>query len=151
MEREVKLMSQNMEIKCYHSKIKRLSGTRYQEVYDMAFGAYIKIRKKTKRRPYIRSVYFKKSKIFLELFWRHLDQKNWRDRARRMRYFPCAIELITQTKFNPETKDNPNDSSEILHRFCGVTKDGWKFFVQVKEDKRTNRKWFISVFPEQDK
>ena len=34
----------------------------------------------------------------------------------------------------------------MLHRFYGVTKDGVYFCVQVKEDKRTGRKDFMSVF-----
>ena len=34
----------------------------------------------------------------------------------------------------------------LLYRFYGVTKDGNYFCVQVKEDKRTKRKDFMSVF-----
>lgn len=34
----------------------------------------------------------------------------------------------------------------MLHRFYGKTKDGQTFCVQVKEDKRSNRKDFMSVF-----
>lgn len=139
-----------MEIKSYHTKNKRLSGTRYTDVYDAAHGLYSKIKRKSKRRPYVRSAYFKKDKIFLELFWRHLDQKNWRDRARRMRYLPCAIELIENSHFNPESKDNPNNVSETLHRFRGITRDKYNFFVQIKEGKRTGQKWLISVFPKED-
>jgi hypothetical protein len=35
----------------------------------------------------------------------------------------------------------------MLHRFAGETKEGKKFYVQVKQDKRTGRKDFMSVFP----
>ncbi|MEK7064969.1 MAG: hypothetical protein AAB963_00840 [Patescibacteria group bacterium] len=139
-----------MQIKSYKTKNRRLSGTRYEDVYDKAYALYVKIRRRTKRRPYLRSAYFKKSKIFLELFWRHLDQKNWRDRARRMRYLPCAFEIIQFSRLNPESKENPNDHSEILHRFYGITKEGQIFYVQIKEEKKTGEKWFISVFPETD-
>lgn len=34
----------------------------------------------------------------------------------------------------------------MLHRFYGKTKDGYEFCVQVKEDKRSGRKDFMSVF-----
>ena len=64
-----------------------------------------------------------------------------------MKYFSCAIELIRHSKIHPESKENPNKREEILHRFAGVTKDGDIFFVQVKENKRNNQKYFISVFP----
>lgn len=64
----------------YKTKARRVSGTRYRDVYDEAFSLYEAIRKRTKRRPYIRSVYFRKQKIFVDLFWQHLHDKNWRDR-----------------------------------------------------------------------
>lgn len=66
---------------------------------------------------------------------------------RRLKYFPCAIELIQKSRFEPESKENPNKRTEILHRFTGVTKENDIFFVQIKEDKRTGQKWLISVFP----
>ena len=95
----------------------------------------------------MRSVYFKKEKIFLELFWRHLyEKKNFRDQLRRMKYFACAIDLIRNSHFEPISKENPNRRSEILHRFAGATIDDDLFFVQIKEDKRTGQKWFMSVF-----
>lgn len=33
-----------------------------------------------------------------------------------------------------------------MHRFYGITKDGHEFCVQIKQNKRTGRKDFISVF-----
>ena len=30
----------------------------------------------------------------------------------------------------------------------GKTKDGQSFFVQIKENKRTDEKWLISAFPD---
>lgn len=139
-----------MRIKIYRAKTKRLPGTRYTDIYDAARNCYNKIKKKTKRRPYVRSAYFKKDKVFLELFWRHLDQKNWRDRARRMRYLPCALELVRHSRLNPESKDNPNDPSIIFHRFSGITMDKYNFFVQIKEEKRSGKKWLLSTFPQED-
>ncbi len=134
-----------MEI--YQSKFERLPGTRYKEVYDKAFAYYSKIKKRTKRQPYVRSKYFGKQKVFLNLFWRHLDQKDWRDRARRLRLFMAGIDLLRNTKLNPQSKENPNKRSEIQHRFYGVTKCGNKFAVQIKENKRSGRRFLISIFP----
>lgn len=42
---------------------------------------------------------------------------------------------------------NPNKKTEALHRFAGLTKDKELFYVQIKEDLRTDRKYFMSVFP----
>lgn len=137
-----------MAIQAYLTKTKKLSGTNYAEVYKKAFGVYSQIKKRTKRRPYIRSKYFKKDKIFLGIFWQHLNQKlNNKDKIRRVKYFPCAIELIQNTKFEPTSKENPNRKSEILHRFAGITSEKEIFFVQVKESKTTSQKYLISIFP----
>lgn len=135
-------------MKSYQTKTKKLTGSDFHEVHQKAFSLYKEIKKKTKRRPHIRSAYFKKEKIFLELFWQHLfDKPNWKDRIRRLKYFPCAIELIQKSKFEPESKENPNKRTEILHRFGGVTSENDMFFVQIKEDKRTGQKFLISIFP----
>jgi len=116
-------------MKSYQTKTKKLTGSDFREVHKKAFGLYKQIKNKTKRRSYIRSAYFRKDKIFLELFWRHLFSKpNWRDRIRRLKYFPCAIELIRHSRLEPESKENPNKSSEILHRFGGVTRENDMFF-----------------------
>jgi len=95
----------------------------------------------------VRSAYFGNNKIFLGLFWAHLDQKNWNDRFRRLKYFPCAIDLIKYSTFAPSSKQNPNKSTEILHRFNGLTNRNEPFVVQIKEDKSSDQKWFLSVFP----
>src|SRR3989338_10841192 len=126
-------------MKTYKTKSIILAGTSYKEISKKAFGLYNGIRRKTKRRPYVRSAYFKKDKIFLGLFWEHLDQKNWKDRVRRLKYFACAIELAQHSTFDPFSKENPNDKSEVLHRFAGITKDKDLFYIQIKEDKRIGR------------
>ncbi len=136
-------------MKVYQSKIKKLAGTDYKEIHSLAENLYKQIGTKTKRRPYARSAYFNKDKIFLDYFWRHLWQKNWRDRVRRLKYYPCALDLIKNSKTEPISKQNPNKSNEILHRFAGLSKDKELFFVQITEDKKTNQKSFLSVFPEQ--
>lgn len=85
----------------------------------------------------------------MELFWQHLHVKNWHDRIRRLKFYPAALELIRYSRVEPTSKENPNRPSEILHRFMGKTANGQLFYVQVKENKNTDRKDLISVFPEQ--
>lgn len=134
-------------MKIYQTKIKKLTGTKYAEINKKALNFYKKIKAKTKRRPYVRSAYFDKEKIFLELFWQHLHEKlNFRDKSRRLKYFPCAVELICNSKYDPSAKENPNKNSETLYRFAGMTLDKELFFVQIKEEKN-GQKWLVSVFP----
>lgn len=136
-------------MKAYKTRVRAFTGTKYHDVYLRAFGIYKQIKATTKRRPFVRSAYFKRDKVFLAIFWQHLNQKNWKDRTRRLKFFPCAIDLIKNSKFIPTSKENPNDKNEILHRFGGITADNDIFYVQIKEDKKTDQKFLISVFPEE--
>lgn len=131
----------------YITKVRPISGTQSAEVYKKAFDIYKQLRKKTKRRPYVRSVYFKKDKVFLETFWHHLHQKSWRERAKRTPYFTCGLDLIRNCTIDPESKDNPSDHSQIVHRFTGSILKGEFFRVQIKEDKRNGNKWLMSIYP----
>lgn len=132
----------------YKTKTKRISGSDFREVNRKAVYIYSKIKKKSKRRPYVRSAYFKKEKIFLELFWKHLyGKENWRDRMRRLKYFEAAIELIQKSRFKPVSRENPNKPREMLHRFYGITADSELFFVQIKENAKNRQKFMISIFP----
>lgn len=135
-------------MKAYQTKSAKLSGTNFHEVKKKALGLYQQEKRRTKRKPYIRSAYFKKSKIFLDLFWGHLyEKKNFADLMRRMKFYPCALELIRHSILEPTSKENPNKKSEILHRFAGITTEKELFFVQIKENKRSGHRWLISVFP----
>jgi hypothetical protein len=135
-------------MKIYKTKAVKIPGTDFKEVHRKAFNLYQEIKRRSKRRPYIRSAYFRKDKIFLGLFWQHLyEKRHYVDQMRRMKLFPCGIELIKFTHFDPESKENPNKRSEILHRFAGMTEAHELFFVHIKEDKRTGEKFLISVFP----
>lgn len=136
-------------MKVYQTKVKKLTGSDYGEIRFKANALYKQIKSKTRRRTYVRSAYFKKDKVFLDLFWDHLWQKNWRDRVRRLKYYPCALDLIKNSRLEPISKQNPNKENEILHRFAGITPHKELFFVQVKEDKKTDQKLFMSVFPEE--
>ncbi|PIZ71801.1 hypothetical protein COY07_04245 [Candidatus Peregrinibacteria bacterium CG_4_10_14_0_2_um_filter_43_11] len=135
-------------VKAFKVKSKKLAGTNYSEVYRKAFGQYSTIQKRNpRRRAHIRSAYFKKDKIFLSLFWQHLGDKHHKDRIRRLKCFPCALELIRNSKFDPTSIENVDKKSEILHRFMGITSENEVFFVQIKEIKRNGQKYLISVFP----
>lgn len=132
----------------YKTKTHKLPGTHWWQVSKRAMYVYKKITAKTKRRPYIRSAYFNKQKIFLGLFWSHLHEKeNIRDKVRRLKLLPCALELIQHSRFEPTSKENPNRPGEIVHRFSGLTANNEIFFVQIKEDKHKDQKWLMSVFP----
>ncbi len=133
-------------MKAYQVRIKKLSATRYADLIKQVRRMYHDIEKQTKRRPYIRSAYFDKEKIFFDFYWRHLDQKSFVERRKRLRYFACGIELIKNSRLEPLTKPNPNRRSETLHRFAGLTKDNELFFVQIKEDTKTKQKYLMSVF-----
>lgn len=134
-----------MKMEGYKTKARRLSGTRYKEVYDEAFYVYDKIQRQTKRRPYVRSEYFRNEKIFIDTFWRHLHQKNWRDRARRLRFLPAAIEMLKHTRRKPTEKIL--SSNENGYRFVGYTSDGHAFCVQIKQNMKNKEKSLISAFP----
>ena len=75
------------------------------------------------------------------------EKANLKDKTRRLKYFPCAIDLIKNNRFEPTSKENPNKKDEILHRFSGITPDNEVFFVQIKEVKKNSQKWLMSVFP----
>lgn len=133
----------------YRTKVNKIPATNFSEVRRVAFELFKRIKRKSKRSPYVRSVYFKKDKIFLTLFQQHLFEKEkWQDRMRRLQYFEAAIELIEKSRFEPQSKENPNKKGEILHRFAGVTKNGDRFYVQIKEEKASGKKFLISFFPE---
>lgn len=134
-------------MKAYQTKAPIIAGTSYSEVHKNAFAHFLRVKAVSKRKPYIRSVYFGKEKIFLQFFWEHLFQKSLPERVRRLKYFACALDLLMHSRMPPVTKVHPSKNHELLHRFCGMTKTGDIFFVQVKEDRRKGQKWLMSVFP----
>lgn len=126
----------------------KIAGTSFKEVNKTAKIIFRQIESKTKRTPYVRSKYFKKDKIFLTLFWGHLFGKRDKDKIRRLKFFDCAIDVIKNSNYDPDTKENFKKKDELLHRFSGVTTNKEKFVVQIKENKRTKRKDLISIYPE---
>jgi len=131
----------------YQTKQPKLTGTSLSEVSSYAHRIFRDIESKTRRKPYIRSAYFKKEKVFLHFFWSHIQQKGPRDRFRRLKFTAAALDVIQYSKNAPSSKQNPNKRTEVLHRFAGLTKEGELFYVQVKENTRSKKKYFISCFP----
>lgn len=124
----------------------RISATRYSDLIKYVRRLYHDIEKQTKRKPYIRSAYFKKEKIFFDYYWYHLDQKSFTERRKRLRYFKYGIDLIRNSRIKPVIKINPHRKRETLYRFTGVTKEGDVFHVQIKEDLKTKQKYLMSIF-----
>lgn len=137
-----------METKIYKTNIRHLSGTDYSEVSSKAKFLYKIISSRTKRRPYIRSAFFKKEKIFLDYFWGHIMSKNQNDRLRRLKQYSCGLDLIKNSKISPISKISTERQSEILHRFYGLNGNNELFVVQIKENIKNKEKCFISVFPQ---
>ena len=136
---------ERLEPKYYESKRSRIAGTNYRDILSEAREIYATYTKRTKRNPYARSKYFNGQKVFLNVFWIHIMQKRINERAKRLKLYPAALDLIENTRLDPTTKPNPNDHNEILHRFYGTSKDGIKFYVQVKQDIKSGNRYFMSI------
>lgn len=132
----------------YRTKILKISGSNYQEVSRTSKSKFNLIKSKSKRKPYLRSKYFSGEKIFLDIFWTHLHQKNPKERFRRLKFYGCALDLIANSRCKPDIKYDSRNSSVRLYRFSGVTQEGEIFFVQIKETLNTGQKHFMSVFPQ---
>ncbi len=135
-------------MKLYKTNRQKLSGTSFSEIEHEAIKIFKSIKARTRRTPYIRSKYFKKEKVFLNLFWSHIYQKKQKDRVRRLKFYDCAIDLIKNSATDPVSRENFLQNNELLHRFYGITKYNEIFIVQIKENKRTRRKDLISIYPE---
>lgn len=141
--------SQTQTLIPYICKSKPLQGNRYIDIMPQVRRLFRTLQKKTKRRLYVRSAYFRKDKIFFDYFWNHMNQKLPSDRARRLKFLPCALELTRNTRHDPLTFEELDKRGELLHRFAGKTSDGRLFYVQIKQEKRTGKKQFMSLFPAQ--
>jgi hypothetical protein len=134
-------------MKAYKSKYDIMRGVSRDEIIPKARKIYNEIARTTKRNPYVRSAYFNKEKVFLKLFWEHLFQKSAGERTRRAKYYLVALDLIRNTKCQPDVYET---SEEIRYRFYGQAKLGNDFIVQIKQNKRGN-KYHMSVFPPRHK
>ena len=93
-----------LNFKYYLVKTKPIYGSHYSRVKKEAMKYIREIENTTKRKPYIRSKYFHKEKIFISLFISHLFDKRQKERVRRLKLTPCAIELIKSSKNHPTKK-----------------------------------------------
>lgn len=130
----------------YRCKGLPFTGSDYKIVYKKAMEVFKVIKTGTKRKPHLKSAFFKADKVFFDHFWNHIRQKRYPDRIRRLRYFGLAVELISHSKLKPDTMTNPNKKSETLHRFYGITPNREVFSVQIKESK-SGTKQLMSIFP----
>jgi hypothetical protein len=130
----------------YQTKADKLSGTDYSEIRRQAEALLRPIRDHTKRQPYVRSAYFRNDKIFIQPFWQHLWDKNWRERDRRLKFLPCALELIRHSRLDPLTVPNPNHPGELLHRFAGVTPTNRHLLSKSEKTKRLAAKILCPFF-----
>ena len=96
----------------YKTNKKKISGSSFSEVRKEADRIFDLIKSKSKRSPYIRSKYFRKEKVFLNLFWTHIFDKHNKDKIRRLKFIECGIDLIKNSAINPESKDNVDNKSE---------------------------------------
>lgn len=133
----------------YKTKVKKISGTSYGEIIGKARFVFHSVEKRSKRSTYLKSPFFNNEKVFLNLFWEHLGQKPQRERKWRLKFLSCAFDLIENSRNKPVSIVNPNHKGEVLHRFGGLATTNELFFVQIKENKRTGRKDFMSVFPDE--
>lgn len=135
-------------MKIYRSKVGRLAGSSYGELMKNARLIYHEIEKRTNRTTYVKSdrhSYFKGQKIFLNIYFVHLDQKSRIDRKRRLRFFNAGLDLLRHNTYAPIEKPNPNKRGEQLMRFAGITPDNELFYVQVRKNKRGNH-FYMSAF-----
>lgn len=131
----------------YQTKANKLSGTSLKEIKKNALIFYKReIEKSSKKQPYVRSAYFKKEKVFFNYFWQHIFQKSPKERFERLKYFKAAVDLVKNSRNQPTSKENPNKKGEILHRFAGLTRNKEIFYVQIKEDRKSKKKYFMSCF-----
>lgn len=136
-----------VKVRAYQCKAKPFSGHRFVDIIPQARKLLRTLQKQTKRRVYIRAVYFHKDKIFFDFFWQHMQTKSAVDRARRLKYLPCALELLRNSRCDPISFMDEYQSGIIKHEFKGNSPDGMNFSVIVQEDRKTNKKQLLTLYP----
>ncbi|MDR1300331.1 MAG: hypothetical protein LBK50_01340 [Candidatus Nomurabacteria bacterium] len=126
-------------------KTRPISGSNLKEVSKKMLREFHDIEQRTKRRPSVRCKAFENSKIFIGEYISHQNQKKRADRLRRLKFFPCAIDLIENTTEKPTEK--VLKSGEVLYRLYGIAGNGQKFIVQISKNQNTGNKRLMSSFP----
>jgi hypothetical protein len=138
----------NDKITYFQSRYETLRGANDKEVFYEARQVFRKYDNK-RRLPYVRSKYFNGQKVFLNMFYRHLNEKSAAEHRRRIIFVRCAIDLIKNSMVPPVPpgKNATFDGRKDEHfRFQGMTKSGVKFAVQIACNKKNNH-YFMSCFP----
>jgi hypothetical protein len=131
---------------CYFKiKTRPIPGTNLKEVTKKMMLAFHDIEKRTKRRPSIKCKVLGNDKIFIGEYIAHQGQKMRIDKLRRLKFFPCAIDLIKNTTEKPTEK--VLRSGEVLYRLYGIAGNGQKFIVQISQNPKTGNKRLMSSFP----
>jgi hypothetical protein len=133
-------------IRPYHTSFAPFAGSSYREVLKKACQEYDRLRGGPGWGVRIRSAYFDNEEVDFDYFWDRLSKKSFGERVARVRLLPCAIEVIRNSRADPLSLKNPNATGEVIHRFAGMTKSKDLFFVHLKEDTSTGRKFFMSAF-----
>lgn len=76
-----------------------------------------------------------------------ITQKGFRERIRRLKFLPCVLELIQNSRCKPNVLSDPHDKQAKLYRFLGLSKEGKLFYVQIKEGLKTEQRFLMSIFP----
>ncbi|MDR2672188.1 MAG: hypothetical protein LBC35_02620 [Coriobacteriales bacterium] len=126
----------------FKSRHTNLSGSNDRELYHKARAIQQAMTAGSRRRPYVRSKFFNRQKVFLDIFWTHLFAKNPGERRRRIALFACVVDLVQNTTYQPEIYVRGN---ERFYRFFGVSKNGVRFAVQIKQDRK-KALYLLSVF-----
>jgi hypothetical protein len=69
----------------YKSRYSKLTGVNENELWHKARLVYGATVKSKRRKPYVRSKYFKNEKVFLDMFWSHTNSKKPHSVAQRLR------------------------------------------------------------------
>ena len=141
---------ENEESNCYKCKSGLLPGHNYATIIKIARKIFNTVAAQTKRRPYIRSAYFRGEKIFLDNFWPHLLEKNLRDRTRRLLFIQAALELIRHSRKKPILLTKNLLGNVAYYRFLGQA-SGSSFVIQIKEDLKRKQKFLMSMFAYREK
>ena len=134
------------EIGNFKVKSVLLSGSSLPEIKKKAERYFAELKRKSKRTPYVRAAYFNREKVFLNYFWDHLKNKSPKERTKRLKLLPCAIELIKLSRHKPKVIVNKHNHSELLYRFTGRLPDNQVFYVQIKENLKSGKKYLMSFF-----
>jgi hypothetical protein len=125
----------------FQSKQSKLYSTVYSRIYNYTKSYYESLIQNPRRKPYVRSKYFD-GKVFLDEFWTQIFRRNLADRRRRLAFYVCAIDLIQNSRNEPEVK---YEMGKELYELYGIAKNGEKFAVHLRKSKKNI--YFMSCFP----